>query len=86
VVGRTVYALSGYNTTGVGGPVTAVPGTSPVVACSYQGLTGRAAALLQNGDAWDYNTGSWTLRGNVFGSPTPAAHATWGQLKTNYHK
>jgi hypothetical protein len=28
----------------------------------------------------------WRLVGNIFHFPTPAAHATWGQVKTGYRK
>jgi hypothetical protein len=57
---------------------------NPVVAA--QGSFVYAA----NGDAYLVNPGlpvtTFTLVGNVFGGPTPAAHATWGQLKATYRK
>jgi hypothetical protein len=59
---------------------------NPVVAVGATGGVVYAA----NGDAYLQMGGpgntTFTLLGNVFSGPTPAAHATWGQLKTNYHK
>ena len=43
-------------------------------------------AFAQNGNFYvstdDGRT--WSLRGNVFGSPTPALRESWGQLKSRY--
>jgi hypothetical protein len=59
---------------------------NPVVAAFGQSL----AVVTANGDVYasDSNTypGPWHRVANVFGSPTPAAQATWGQVKAGYRK
>jgi hypothetical protein len=44
--------------------------------------------LTANGDlyapAGQAEVGPWVRARNVFGSPTPAAQPTWGQLKAHY--
>ena len=86
VVGRILYQAT------VRGPISnvsasaPVPGSSPIVAVESQG----PAAMLANGDVYA-GTGnvpctSWTYIGNMLigGTPTPALHESWGQLKSRY--
>lgn len=80
VIGRTLYGFR----TDTGKESFVVPGTSPVVACSYFGQ-GSSEVLLENGDAWATVGGAWQYVGNVFAT-TPAAQPTWGQIKVTYRK
>jgi hypothetical protein len=80
VVGRTIYR-SGGGPAGAPSPPDPVPGTSPIIAICGD----YPAAMLANGDLYTWNNG-WTLRGNMVGAATPAAHPTFGQLKAQYRK
>ena len=85
VIGRTLYAFRPGETSG---PVGTVPGTSLVVSCAYYSPY-TYAALLENGDAWEYNGFSppgWRFKGNVLCGSTPAAQPTFGQVKVQYRK
>jgi hypothetical protein len=84
VMGRTVCIL--YEGGGRKTTVAGIPGTAPVVACSYQG--GRACVVLDNGDCYDCAIGGavypWTFRGNLLGGAVSAQGTTWGQVKARY--
>jgi hypothetical protein len=76
VVGRTLYVKDLRVVAGI-------PGTSPVVACSSDLVTGEV--MLENGDCYRQDgAGPWNYAGNVFGGATATQGATWGQLKAKY--
>jgi hypothetical protein len=56
---------------------------NPVVASLASSMV-----VTANGDVYhavDTNgTGPWSLVSNVFSSPTPALHESWGQVKARY--
>jgi len=67
-----------------------IPSSAPVVCIKK---TGSNPNGLEYAVAYDaaggYFTSSdygatWVPRGNVFGAPTPATQATWGQVKAKY--
>jgi len=83
VQGRTIYAVGVPNPPDNGFPVQVfppVPGTSPIIAVDAF----SNGALLENGDVYIKGSGGWTLKGNLFGAPTPALQQTWGATKARY--
>jgi hypothetical protein len=81
VVGRIFYSMDAYGN-GIVQP-TPIPGTARVIATD----PAYFSVMLENGDMFvSAGSAGWTRLGNLFGSPTPAAQATWGQLKASYHK
>jgi hypothetical protein len=81
--GRTVYWFDANNNRTEGQALPPVPGTSPVLAT---GATGNHV-VLENGDIYSRDFGApsgWVFRGNLVGSPTPAASESMGSLKARY--
>jgi hypothetical protein len=62
------------------------PEASLFTALSVNG--GLPKAVTASGDVFIMygDVPGWQYWGNVFGGPTPAAHATWGQVKAGYRK
>jgi len=55
---------------------------NPVVA-----MNGSVFAVTANGDVYREEAGDgsrWTLRGNVFATPTPTQHESLGSVKARY--
>jgi hypothetical protein len=66
-----------------------IPTSSPIVHIEHAGDSGGqsvAHAFAENGDFYVSADGgrTWSLHGNVFGSPTPALHESWGSLKSRF--
>jgi len=83
VVGRTPYVLDYGNQQGTQLP-SQVPGTSPVVSTLGSRDGNQFWALLENGDFWYFNFGTWERRGNLVGLPTDVPLGSWGQIKARY--
>jgi hypothetical protein len=62
---------------------TPIPGSARVIATD----AAYFSVMLENGDMFvSAGSAGWTRLGNLFGNPTPAAQATWGQVKQSYRK
>ena len=76
VINHVVYALGGS------GPVVSIadpiPGTARAIAVGNHGV------ILENGEIWSHDSGTWQLQGVFPVGPTPARAESFGRLKARY--
>src|SRR5207249_10438928 len=88
VVGRTVFVAAQNNGPLSGGALPEpIPGTSSVVAIwgdRHTTPTALYAAILENGDVYNWNSYTWVFAGNLIGGPVPTRPASLGQVKARW--